>query len=269
MDESGFGQCRNSYKKQASMNMIECQNLDIQLGNRLILSGLNLQIKTNQFIGIFGPNGSGKTTFMKALLGIIPYAKGKITILGQPPQKARRQIGYIPQYRDMESFRLKGRDFIATCIRGHKLGLPFLTKKDLCHIDQVLDQVHARDLAFVPLSEMSGGQRQRLLLAQALLGNPQLIIMDEPFSNLDPKWVKIILSLIKELQEQRKLTILLSTHDLNPLMKIMDQVICIGNQQAILGEVDRVMTSDVLTGLYGFPIEVVKTDQHLFVTTSC
>lgn len=251
------------------MNIIECQNIDVRLGTRLILSKLNLQIKENQFIGIFGPNGSGKTTFMKVLLGIIPYSNGKITILNKTPQKARKQIGYIPQYRDMELFRLKGRDFIATSIHGHKLGLPFLSKKDLYHIDEVLDQVHARDLAFIPLSEMSGGQRQRLLLAQALLGHPQLIIMDEPFSNLDPKWVKIILSLIKELQEQRKLTILLSTHDLNPLIKIMDKIICIGNQKAILGEVDQVITSDILTGLYGFPIDVIKTDQHLFVTTSC
>lgn len=251
------------------MNMIECQNLDIQLGTHLVLSGLNFQIEENQFIGIFGPNGSGKTTFMKALLGIIPYTKGKITVLGKTPQKARKQIGYISQNREMELFRLKGKDFIATSIYGQKLGLPFLTKKDLYHIDNVLDQVHARDLASIPLSEMSGGQRQRLLLAQALLGNPQLIIMDEPFSNLDPKWVKIILSLIKELQEQRKLTILLSTHDLNPLLKIMNKVICIGNQQAILGEVDQVITSDILTGLYGFPIDVIKTDQHLFVTTSC
>lgn len=251
------------------MNVIECQNLDIRLGAHLILSGLNFQIKENQFIGIFGPNGSGKTTFMKALLGIIPYANGQVVVLGKTPQKARKQIGYIPQNRDMELFRLKGRDFIATSIHGHKLGLPFLTKKDLYHIDSVLDLVHARDLAFIPLCEMSGGQRQRLLLAQALLGNPQLIIMDEPFSNLDPKWVKIILSLIKDLQEQRKLTVLLSTHDLNPLIKVMDKVICIGNHQAILGEVDQVITSDILTGLYGFPIDVIKTDQHLFVTTSC
>lgn len=251
------------------MNVIECQNLDIRLSARLILSQLELKITENQFIGIFGPNGSGKTTFMKALLGIIQPSGGELKILGETPKKARKRIGYIPQYRDMESFRLKGRDFIATSIHGYKLGLPFLTKKDRYHIDTVLDQVHARDLADVPLSEMSGGQRQRLLLAQALLGNPQLIIMDEPFSNLDPKWVKIILSLIKELQEQKQLTILLSTHDLNPLMTFMDQVICIGNQKAILGNVDSVMTSDVLTQLYGFPIEVVKTDHHLFVTTAC
>lgn len=251
------------------MNVIECQDLDIQLGSRLVLSQLDFNIKENQFIGVFGPNGSGKTTFMKALLGIIPCAADEIKIFGQSPKKARKHIGYIPQYLGMETFRLKGRDFIATSIRGHKLGLPFLTKQDLSHIDEVLDQVHAKDLANIPLSEMSGGQRQRLLLAQALLGHPKLIIMDEPFGNLDPKWVKIILSLIKELQEQKKLTILLSTHDLNPLMKVMDQVICIGNQKAILGDVDRVMTSDVLTGLYGFPIEVVKTDQHLFVTTAC
>ncbi|CAI3941741.1 ABC-type Mn2+/Zn2+ transport system [Commensalibacter communis] len=251
------------------MNVIECQNLDVRLGSRIILSRLNLEIKENQFIGIFGPNGSGKTTFMKALLGIIPCAESKIKILGNSPYKARKQIGYIPQYRDMESFQLTGREFIATSIRGHKWGLPFLTKQDLYHIDAVLDHVHAKELAGVPLSEMSGGQRQRLLLAQALLGNPQLIIMDEPFSNLDPKWVKIILSLLKELQERIGLTILLSTHDLNPLMKIMDQVICIGNQKAILGDVNQVMTSDVLTQLYGFPIEVVKTDRHLFVTTAC
>ncbi|MDI2091180.1 metal ABC transporter ATP-binding protein [Commensalibacter oyaizuii] len=250
------------------MKVIECRNLDIRRGSCLVLSDLNLDIENNQFIGIFGPNGAGKTTFMKAVLGVIPTYRGYLSILGKSAKHAQKDIGYIPQYRDIQSFRLNGRDFVASSVRGHQWGLSFLTKNDFKNVDEALSQVQARDLANIPLNEMSGGQRQRLLLAQALLGNPKILILDEPFSNLDPKWVKVILSLIKEIQEQRQLTILLSTHDLNPLIHVMDQVLCIGNQHAVLGSVDDVMTSSVLTKLYGFPLQVVKADQHIFVTSS-
>lgn len=249
------------------MIAIQCKNLDIKIGSQLILSELTLEIEQNQFIGVFGPNGSGKTTFMKAVLGVIPSASGQLKVLNTDPKKARRQIGYVPQYRDMSIFHLNGRAFVATSIRGHSLGLPFLTKQDYYEVDKALDSVQATDLKTIPLSEMSGGQRQRLLLAQALLGQPKLIILDEPFSHLDPKWTKIILSLIKDIQQQQKLTVILSTHDLNPVIHMVDQVLCIGNKKAVLGKTDDVIDSAILTDLYGFPLHVVKADHHIFVTT--
>lgn len=250
------------------MNVLSCDKITIQIGHRLILSDLTFTLDYPQFIGIFGPNGAGKTSFMKTILGMLPVKKGNLQILGKTPKQARKYIGYVPQQQEIDSFHLTGKAFIASSIRGHWLGLPLLTKQDRYEIDRVLEYVDAKDLAIVALDEMSGGQRQRILLAQALLNNPKFIILDEPFNHLDPKWVQIILSLLKNIQQERKITILLSTHDLNPLTRVMDQVICIGNGRAVLGKVDEVITTETLTRLYDFPIHVLSIDQTRFVTTS-
>lgn len=249
------------------MKVIYCNRLNIQIASKLILSGLDFTIEGPQFVGVFGPNGAGKTSFMKTVLGILSVRQGTLQVLGQFPRQARRKIGYVPQYREIDSFHLTGRAFIASSVRGNHLGLPFLTRNDNQEIDRVLEYVDAVRLAALPLAEMSGGQKQRIMLAQALLGNPELIILDEPFGNLDPKWVKLMLSLIRTIQQERKLTVLLSTHDLNPLLHVVDQVLCIGNQKAVLGRVDDVVTSEALTRLYGFPIQVVEAGYNRFVTT--
>lgn len=250
------------------MTILACNKLRIQFGNRLILSDLTFSIDEPQFIGVFGPNGAGKTSFMKTILGILPVQQGTLKIFGKHPRQVRKEIAYIPQYQNMDSFHLTGRSFIASSVHGNRLGLPFLTRKDHQEIDRVLDDVEARDLADLSLMEMSGGQKQRILLAQALLGEPRFIILDEPFNNLDPKWVKVILALIKNIQQERKISVLLSTHDLNPLIHVMNQVLCIGNQSAILGKVQDVITAKTLTKLYGFPIQVIKANNTCFVTTS-
>ncbi|CAK7192846.1 Manganese transport system ATP-binding protein MntB [Commensalibacter sp. Nvir] len=250
------------------MNVIECHDLDIKRGSKLILSQLNLEIGKNQFIGIFGPNGSGKTTFIKTIMGIIPIHQGQLNVFGLSPSKARQFIGYIPQARDINTFRLTGRNFLSAGIRGYKFGLPFLNKQDSSRIDEALDQLQAKKLAEKPLEELSGGQRQRLLLAQALIENPKLIILDEPFSNLDPKWTLSILNSIKTIQRQRSLSVLLATHDLNPLLPIIDYVLCIGNKRAVLGTIDSIMTSSVLSDLYEFPLNVIRTKENLFVIPS-
>lgn len=250
------------------MSVLECNHLTIQIGSKVILSDLNFSIPNNQLVGVFGSNGSGKTSFMKTVLGILPFRQGDLRILGKSPKEIRRWIGYVPQHRDIDSFFLTGREFIASSIRGTRFGLPFLIKKDYQEIEAVLDYVQASDLATCPLAEMSGGQRQRILLAQALLGNPRLLVLDEPFSNLDPKWVQVMLSLIRRIQQEKKITVLLSAHDINPLLPVMDKLLCIGNQKAVLGTPTQVITTETLTELYGFPIQVIKTGQESFVLPS-
>lgn len=250
------------------MKIIHCDKLNIQVGNRLIMSNLTFDVDYAQFIGVFGPNGAGKTSFIKTMLGILPVKQGMLRILGKEPKQARKQIGYVPQQQEIDSFHLTGRAFIASSVRGNYLGLPFLTKQDYQEIDQILEYVDAKDLANLTLNEMSGGQKQRILLAQALLGNPELIILDEPFNHLDPKWIQVILSLIKNIQQEKKITVFLSTHDLNPLIHVVDKIVCMGNQQAVLGNVNEVITTETLTQLYGFPIQVITINQKRFVTTA-
>lgn len=249
------------------MNAVSCKELQIRIGSKIIFDRLDFSIKEGQFVGVFGPNGAGKTTFFKCLFGNIPYSHGKLEVLGQPPIKIRGKIGYVPQQRDIFPLNLTGRAFIATAIRGNRFGIPFLFREDQKEIDRVLALVDAKDLAQQPLTELSGGQRQRLLLAQALLGKPNILILDEPLNNIDPKWTQHILNLIKHIQSQQKLTVLLSTHDLNPLVNIIDQVLCLGNKTAILGKAEEVITSEILTDLYQTPMQVIKAENRIFVTS--
>lgn len=231
-----------------------------------MLSDVSLALPQGQFIGLLGPNGAGKTTLMRAILGLIRPRKGQITVLGKPCTRGNPDIGYMPQLRAATAnLRLCGRDFVASASHGRHWGLPILNKAARLEIDWALERVSGQSLARRPLAELSGGERQRLLLAQALLGRPRLLLLDEPLASLDPHHQHSVISLVREVQQQLGMTVLLSAHELNPLLHAIDQVLYLGNGMAALGMVDQVITSTVLSRLYGAPIEVQKIKQRYFV----
>jgi zinc/manganese transport system ATP-binding protein len=163
------------------VNAIGFRDVALRLGGREVLADVSLEIATGEFVGVLGPNGAGKTTLMRAVLGLVPTSRGTIRVLGRLAARGNPAIGYIPQIRRSGSdLRLSGRGFVAAVVNGHRLGLPFATKAAHAEVDRVLDLVGAGDLARRPLAEMSGGEQQRLLLAQALIGRPQLLLLDEP-----------------------------------------------------------------------------------------
>jgi zinc/manganese transport system ATP-binding protein len=248
------------------MNAIAFRDASLTLGGRVVLAGVSLDIATREFVGVLGPNGSGKTTLMRAVLGLVAPSRGTVHVLGRAATRGNPDIGYMPQVRGMVgSLRLSGWDFVASIVNGHRLGLPIPGKVERSEIDRALDLVGARELARRPLAEISGGERQRLQLAQALIGRPRLLLLDEPLSSLDPRHEGEVAALVKSLQRELGITVLFSAHELNPLLGVIDRVLYLGRGGAALGTVDEVITGPVLSQLYGSKIEVVRFGGRIFV----
>ncbi len=248
------------------MNAIEFRQVTLRLGGRDVLGDASLAVAAGEIIGVLGPNGAGKTTLMRAILGLVPAARGEIRVFGRPAARGNPAVGYMPQTRSTgANLRLRGRDFVAGVVNGHRPGLPFPGKAGRAEVDRVLDLVGAAALAGRPLAETSGGERQRLLLAQALVGRPRLLLLDEPLANLDPRFQGDVVALAAALRAELGITILFSAHELNPLLGAIDRVLYLGNGQAALGTVDEVITGPVLSRLYGAEIEVVRVRGRIFV----
>ena len=250
---------------------VELDRLTLTLGRRTILSDISLTIGAGEFVGMLGPNGAGKTTLMRALLGLVPAANGGVRVFGAPVRRhALRSvdtaIGYMPQQRSsLAHLRLRGRDFVASAAHGQRWGLPWPDRRARAAVERALELVDARTLAERPLAELSGGERQRLLLAQCLLDAPRLLLLDEPLISLDPSHQRGVVDLVRRLQRELRMTVLFSSHELNPLLHALDRVLYLGAGRAALGGVDEVITPAVLTRLYGAPIDVMRVDGRIFV----
>jgi len=247
-------------------NVIELDRVTIRIGGRSILADTSFAIKRGEFVGVLGPNGAGKTTLMRVILGLLRPSAGDIRVFGRAPQRGDPDIGYLPQVRTvLPDLRVRGFDFIASSVHGERWGVPSLARADRIMIDKTLAAAGARDLAERPLSEMSGGERQRLLLAQALLGEPRLLLLDEPLISLDQRYQEAVIDLVRRFARERNITVLFSAHELNQLIGALDRVLYLGNGQAALGTVAEVVTAPVLSRLYGADISVVHADGQIFV----
>jgi zinc/manganese transport system ATP-binding protein len=246
--------------------VVELQHATIGIGGRAVLADASFSIKPGEFIGVLGPNGAGKTTLMRAILGLLPPSAGALRVFGRTPQCGDAEIGYLPQLRTvLPDLRIRGLDFIGASLNGERWGIPSLTRHDRIMIEQTLDAVGARELSQRPLSEMSGGERQRLLLAQALIGNPKLLLLDEPLISLDHRHQEVVIDVVRQVCRERSITVLFSAHELNQLLGAIDRVLYLGNGKAVLGTVDEVVTAPVLSGLFGTDIDVVRASGHIFV----
>jgi zinc/manganese transport system ATP-binding protein len=246
--------------------VLELDNVTLGLGGRTILRDTSFVVNQGEFIGVLGPNGAGKTTLMRAVLGLVPAAGGAIRVLGQTVERGNASIGYMPQTRSaLAGRRVRGRDFVAMAADGHRWGLPHADAKTRADVDRVLELVGGTNLSKRPLSELSGGERQRLLLAQCLLGNPKLLLLDEPLISLDPHHQKSVVELVRRVHQELGIAVLFSAHELNPLLNSIDRVLYLGSGVAALGTVDEVITRPVLSRLYGSPIDVMRVNGRIFV----
>jgi zinc/manganese transport system ATP-binding protein len=238
----------------------------IRLGRRVILSAASFEIEDGEFVAMLGANGAGKTTLMRAALGLVPVASGAISVLGRPVARGHAAIGYMPQNRGaIAGLRLTGWDVVASAAIGRRFGLVRLDKASRREIDWALDQVGARELARRSIGELSGGERQKVLLSQALLGRPRLLLLDEPLISLDPAHQKSVVEIARRICDDLKVAILFSAHELNPLVNAIDRVLYLGAGSAVIGTVDEVVTGPVLSRLYGTQIEVVRIEDRYFV----
>ncbi|MEJ0046609.1 MAG: metal ABC transporter ATP-binding protein [Rhodospirillales bacterium] len=233
-----------------------------------VLRDVDLSVQQGEFVGVLGPNGAGKTTLLRALLGLVRPSTGHIEIFGTKAHPGHSGIGYLPQTLPGALPTVRGIDLLAASLGGTRWGLPFSSADAKSEIARALAHVDATGLAQRPLAQLSGGERQRVLIAQALLGQPRLLLLDEPLSNLDPRHQRAVVRLLRDIQQRLALTVLCIVHDLNVVLPVVDRVLYVGNGQVAIGAVDEVVTGPVLSRLYGAPIEVVRSGEFRFAVAA-
>jgi len=247
----------------------------VRVGGRLLWSNITLEIPRGEFVAILGPNGVGKSTLVKTILGLVPLAEGRVDVLGRRPGQANDAIGYLPQRRSFDpSLRVRGIDIVWLGLTGSRWGvpLPFLDRfcrraaDEAARVEHVIELVGATDYAHRPIGQMSGGEQQRLLIAQALVRQPDLLILDEPLDSLDLPNQGAVAALVQRICQEQGVTVLLVAHDVNPILAYLDRVIYIAHGGAVAGPPRAVITSETLSRLYNTPIEVLRcSDGRLVV----
>lgn len=238
------------------------QDTAVQLGKRTIWSHATFSIKPGEFVAILGPNGSGKSTLLNLLLGLLPPSDGSVRVLGRVPQRGNSAIGYVPQRRLLDpDTPVRGRDMVMLGLDGLRWGfaIPGKTlRKQRTLVSEALEAVEATAYADRPIGQLSGGEQQRLYLAQALVGQPRILLLDEPLASLDLRSQIGIAHLVAQLARERGITVLLVTHDVNPLLPVVNRVVYVARGQVTIGTVDEVITTEKLSRLYEAPVEVVR-----------
>lgn len=249
-----------------SQAVLSIKNASLAFGERTLWSNLNLEIKPQEFIAVIGANGSGKTTLLKAILGQEKLTSGSIELNGKEIGRGSREIGYIPQHRTVDSSTpMRAVDMLRMGLDGHKFGLPFYSRSANKKVEHILGCVEAFDLAGKRVGELSGGELQRLRVGQAVIDEPDLILADEPLSALDLAQQKVIADLLDQERRDHNAAVIFVTHDVNPILSMVDRVLYLANGKFRIGTPDEVLRSEVLSELYGTPVDVVRNQGRILV----
>jgi zinc/manganese transport system ATP-binding protein len=247
---------------------IVAEGLAAAYGDRLIWRDASFTVQPGEFVAVLGPNGSGKSTLFRLLLGLMAPSAGKLRVLGEGPQRGNAAVGYVPQRRNIDpDLPVRGRDFVHLGIDGNRWGVALGNgAADRQRVDDAIAAVDSAAYADRPIGRLSGGEQQRLLLAQALAGRPRMLLLDEPLASLDLRNQIVISQLVADLARKNGLTVLLIAHDVNPLLPIVDRVLYVAHGGVAIGKPDEVITAEQLSRLYNAPVEVLHDAHgHLFV----
>lgn len=234
-------------------------------GSRVLWEGLDLDVRPGEFLAVLGPNGAGKTSLVRALLGQRALSAGTLTILGEPPRSGSRHIGYIPQQAALSAqTMLRARDLVRLGIDGHVFG-PRRGRAVRRHVDEVLRSVGADAYADEPVGLLSGGERQRVRVAQALAGDPRILLCDEPLLSLDLHHQRAVTGLVDARRRSHGTAVVFVTHEINPVLGAADRVLYLARGGHRAGPPDEVLTSDSLSRLYGTRVDVVRVGGRVTV----
>ncbi len=246
---------------------VELRGAAARIGDSTIWAGVDLVIEPGELVAVLGPNGAGKSTLLRVLLGLLPPSAGSVTVLGAPPGRRNGDIGYLPQRHAFDSStRIRGVDLVRLGLDGDRWGLPLgAGRATRARVDRVIDLVGARSYARRSIGECSGGEQQRLLIAQALAAEPELLLLDEPLDSLDLPNQTAVSALLGRICRSQDVAVLLVAHDVNPLLHDLDRVVYVAGGRVVSGLPEQVITSETLSGLYGVPIEVLRTSDGRLV----
>lgn len=246
--------------------VLRVRGAGLGFGSRTLWKDLDLDIAPGEFLAVLGPNGSGKTSFLKTVLGEQPLDRGTIELDGRPVRRGDRSIGYIPQQKLIPAGTpLRGRDLVGLGVDGHRFGFPIRRRAERERVERLIDAVEARRYANDPVGSLSGGEQQRLRVAQSLADDPVLLLCDEPLASLDLQHQRGISELIDLQRRDHGAAVVFVTHDINPILGMVDRVLYLAGGQFRTGSPGEVLRSDVLSSMYGTDVEVIRSSGRIIV----
>jgi zinc/manganese transport system ATP-binding protein len=252
-----------------SENAVELREAEVRFGGRVLWRGVDLDLRAGSFAAVLGPNGVGKSTLLKVILGLQPLYSGRVTVLGAPAGRARGRIGYVPQRKSFDrSLRIRGLDVVRLGLEGSRWGIPLpgaRGRRVKNAVAEAVSVVGAAGYAARPVGQLSGGEQQRLVVAQALVREPELLLLDEPLDNLDLANQGAIAALVQRICRERGVTVIMVAHDVNPILPYLDEVVYLAGHAAVAGTPREVITTETLSMLYGAPVEVLRASDGRLV----
>jgi zinc/manganese transport system ATP-binding protein len=233
--------------------------VSVRLGGREVLHDVRFSIKPGEFVGLIGSNGAGKTTLLRVILGLLPASAGKVSV-------SAAGVGYVPQKIQLDpDMPLRARDLVGLGLDGQRLGIPFPSRARRKLVDEMLRAVDAAHIGNARVGNLSGGEQQRILIAHALISRPGLLLLDEPLANLDIASEQEVVALLGRIAKEQRIAVLISAHEMNPLLPVMDRIVYMANGRAASGPTDEVVTGERLSELYGHHVDVIHVHGRVLV----
>jgi zinc/manganese transport system ATP-binding protein len=246
--------------------ILRVDDVSVVLGGRQILDQVSFTVRPGEFTGLIGPNGAGKTTLLRVILGLQRPSAGSVMICGQPRSPRNQPVGYVPQKVLLDpDLPMRARDLVALGLDGNRFGLRLRSAHRTQAVRQMLHAVDAERFADARVGTLSGGEQQRVLIAHALISQPRLLLLDEPLANLDLRSGQEIIRLLARIAREQQIAVLLSAHEMNPLLPVMNRVVYVAGGRAASGPADEIVTTEVLTRLYGHQVDVLRVQGRVVV----
>ncbi len=250
----------------AAAEILSVRGVGVRLSGREVLRDVDFEIAPGELTGLIGSNGAGKTTLFRVILGLQQASTGRVLLDGRPRSHRNPMTGYVPQKFLLDpDMPLRARDLVGLGIDGHRLGIPRPSRARRALVEEMLEAVGAGDFADQRVGLLSGGEQQRVLIAHALVGRPKLLLLDEPLANLDLGAGQEVVTLLGRIAHEREVAVLISAHEMNPLLPVMDRVVYLAGGRAVSGTVEQVVRADVLSELYGSHVDVLNVHGRVLV----
>jgi zinc/manganese transport system ATP-binding protein len=250
----------------AAGEVLGVDGVSVSLGGRQILDNVSFRVGAGEFTGLIGSNGAGKTTLLRVILGLQPPGRGRVLLSGRERRRRNSSIGYVPQKVLLDpDMPMRAKDLVGLGLDGQRFGIPLPSAKRRAAVDEMLAAVDAERFADARVGTLSGGEQQRVLIAHALIARPRLLLLDEPLANLDLRSSQEVIGLLHRITIDQQIAVLLSAHEMNPLLPVMDRVVYLADGRAVSGTTDEVISTEVLSGLYGHHVDVLHVHGRVIV----
>ena len=244
--------------------VLEIEGVSVRLAGRLVLDDVTFAVGRGEFVGLIGANGAGKTTLLRVILGLQQATAGRVSVSGRP--SGRGVVGYVPQKIQLDpDMPVRARDLVGLGLDGQRLGLPLPSRRRREQVEAMLAAVDATKFANQRVGNLSGGEQQRIMIAHALISQPRLLLLDEPLANLDIRSAQEIVALLARISKEHGVSVLISAHEMNPLLPVLDRIVYLASGRAASGTTDEVITEDVLSRLYGYHVDVLNVHGRVLV----